>query len=138
MQEPTGDDGMYREAIRGYINKNGDLVIELPKYSLGFSFSEGLAAVVNSGSSSRGWGFIDTTGSFVIEPNPAWDWAFEFNEGYAAVQSVDGGLWGFIDTRGNQVVPCDYEIPEFYPLKISEGMAAVMKDGKWGYLKITS
>jgi predicted small secreted protein len=137
MQEPTGENGMYRVGIAGYIDKTGKMVIELPEVSLGFSFSEGLAAVSCHGGGYRGWGFIDKSGAFVIEPNPDWDWAFEFSEGYAAVQSKGDGLWGFIDRGGNEVVPCKYELPELLPLKVSEGMAALSLDGKWGFIKIT-
>ena len=135
--EPTGENGMTRESVEGYIDHSGELVIELADLSMGSSFSEGLAAISTLGDVD-GWGFIDTTGAFVIEPNPDWAWAYAFNEGYAAVQSASDGLWGFTDTRGNQVVPCIYELPEYYPLIVSEGMAALCVDGRWGFIEISS
>jgi hypothetical protein len=114
------------------------MVIELPKNSLGTSFSEGLAAVWVGDRDQKGWGFINQVGDFVIEPNRTWDWAFPFNEGFAAVQSVSDKHWGFIDKGGYPVVPCQYELPEGYPLKVSETMAAVQLNGKWGYLQLTT
>ncbi len=135
--EPTGENGMTRESVDGYIDKTGELVIELPDVSSGSSFSEGLAAVTTFSGNPRGCGFIDKTGTFVIEPNPSWQWTFDFNEGYAAVQSADDDLWGFIDKWGNQVVPCIYELPEYYTLKISEGMAALSLNDKWGFIQIS-
>jgi len=51
-------------------------------------------------SSGGRWGFIDSTGRFVI--NPIYTDARGFREGLAAVKQ--GGDWGFINTKGNWVV----------------------------------
>ena len=46
------------------------------------------------------WGFIDTKGQYVI--NPQFDNAGEFSEGLAPVEI--GGKYGFIDTKGQYVI----------------------------------
>lgn len=46
------------------------------------------------------WGYIDTTGKFVI--NPQFDEARLFQEGLAAVEI--GGKWGEIDKTGKIVI----------------------------------
>jgi hypothetical protein len=46
-------------------------------------------------------GYIDRTGSVVIQPQFAS--AYPFSEGLAAVQAEKDGLFGFIDTTGKMV-----------------------------------
>jgi hypothetical protein len=41
-------------------------------------------------------------------------------------------MCGFIDTTGKEVVPCIFEGARDF----SEGLAAVLVDGKWGYIAI--
>ena len=50
------------------------------------------------------WGFIDKTGSFVI--NPQFDFAWSFSDGLAAVRIGDyeTGKYGFIDKTGSFVI----------------------------------
>ena len=76
---------------------------------------------------SRGkWGFINQRGLYVIEPK--FDWAWNFNEGIAAV-SVDS-KWGFIDKEGNYIVEPKFDAVHDY----NYGMVAVEINGKWGFL----
>jgi len=52
------------------------------------------------------WGFIDKTGTFVIEPR--YDYVYPFSEGLSAVcvgDEINGWKWGYIDTAGTLVVP---------------------------------
>ena len=51
-----------------------------PQYNQAISFSEGLAAVQTN---NQKWGYIDTTGKFMIEPQ--YDNAYNFKEGFAVV-----------------------------------------------------
>ncbi len=67
-------------------------------------FSEGLAPV----SVGEKFGYIDMTGTMVIEPQ--FDIANPFSEGLAAVVG-DNYLWGFIDKTGTVVIPTQYEQP---------------------------
>ena len=75
-----------------------------------------------------GYGYVDSTGKFVIEPQ--FVMAGEFSEGLAAV-AVDG-QWGFIDTKGNFFIE-----PQFHFARaFQEGLAAVYDKSlkKWGYI----
>jgi len=51
------------------------------------------------------WGYIDTTGQFVIAPR--FEAAMEFSEGLAAVRVP--GKWGFIDRTGTVVIAPQFE-----------------------------
>lgn len=129
----------------GFIDKSGQLVIEVD--GLASSFSEGRAKV----SFMDGWGYIDKTGAEVIPGK--YDWAHDFSEGLAAVQ-LDGKL-GYINAAGEEVVPFVYDYPDldeiltfdidnldvdqlllFHDFKVSEGMAMIRLDGKWGFVEI--
>src|SRR4051794_22881931 len=69
----------------GFINQAGSLVINLPEdvYMIR-KFSEGLAIIAKRVPNTYGrWGFIDETGTVVIEPR--FDNAKPFSEGLAAV-----------------------------------------------------
>lgn len=67
-----------KDGLWGYINSNGGWLVE-PKYSEAYSFSSGLALVVNKKGKS---GFIDTNGNLVIH----------FQGEYAFMNSFDNGL----------------------------------------------
>lgn len=107
-----------------YIDRNGDIVIELslPNVAYAFSFHEGLAVV----GSTEDWGFIDKEGRVVIEQR--FGIAMPFSEGLAAV-SIDGQM-GFIDKAGAIAIEARYsQVSSF-----SEGLAPVETDGKFGYI----
>jgi hypothetical protein len=65
----------------GYVDKKGRWVIEPQAVWRGTAFSEGLAAVqdVKTGK----WGYINTSGAYVIQPQ--YSWATPFEEGIAQV-----------------------------------------------------
>ena len=75
------------------------------------------------------YGYIDTTGSYVI--NPQFDEAGDFHKGLALVKF--GGKWGFIDTTGRYVVNPQFDDA----FDFSEGLARVKFGGKWGYIDTT-
>ncbi|MDY6802824.1 MAG: WG repeat-containing protein [Cyanobacteriota bacterium] len=94
------------------------------------SFSEGLAAAKKEGEKKSG--FIDSTGEFVIAPNPDRTYHTPFSEGLAGVSINNKG--GYIDKTGKIVIP-----PQIYGFTLrqfKEGLAAVQMqyEGKWGYL----
>ena len=74
------------------------------------------------------WGYADTLGNIVVEPQ--YDYAYSFSEGLA---SVNNGNYGFIDKTGKQVIPCIYEDASDF----SDGLARVDKDGKYGFIDKT-
>ncbi len=110
----------------GFINKAGELVIELDGYrSLG-DFSSGRALVVNKLTGL--YGFIDQSGDFAI---PATLYGAQpFSEGLAAVQVEKDGKWGYTDRQGEIVV-----LPQFDHVgDFNEGMADFTLGGRQGYI----
>lgn len=103
----------------GFIDEHANLVIpciyedpDLYSMSMGYYFSEGLAAVIKrypegplsideSGRIRYGWGFIDKKGNEII-PFKLYD-AHNFSEGLAAVQLEYHGGWCFIDKTGRRI-----------------------------------
>ena len=59
------------------------------------------------------WGFVDTKGKVVIEPEC--DRAKSFSDGLAAV--CKDGLWGFIDREGNIAIAYQYLDADYFSLK---------------------
>jgi len=116
-----------------YIDKTGAVVLGPFEWST--SFSEGLGAVGEEWNGVVKWGFMDTSGAMVIEPQ--FDFIRGFSEGLAAVgfpQEDDSTLWGFIDKTGVLVIE-----PRFAGVDpFSEGLAPVVVwEGdvpKWGYI----
>ncbi len=124
---------------KGFVSKTGQLVVPL-SYDNARPFADGMAAVnvgqntdtlqdhvsrdvTGAGTLSTGkWGFIDTTGKVVIEPQFA-D-VKDFRNGYAVVNlgatlvprpggigapRVSGGKWGLIDRTGTLVLPAQFD-----------------------------
>lgn len=87
----------------GYVDKSGNIVIKLPPVRQAVSFSEGLAPILTK---DKGWGYIDKTGSFVIQPQ--YVHAERFKNGLAHVST--GNLKNsasdrdaYIDKTGKEV-----------------------------------
>ena len=74
------------------------------------------------------WGFINTNGDFVIEPQ--YRNIRAFNDKLAAVQL--NNKWGYIDTKGNMIIPAQYEDAKIF----SENYAPVKQGNRWGFIKI--
>ena len=134
---PKYDELRFREGIGvagiedkyGYIDYNGEIIVpfEYSEYDLE-PFSEELAGVRKEGK----WGFVNKNGEFVIPPR--FDEIESFLEGFANV-SIDN-LWGVINKNGEIIVPLEYK--ESWSLShFSEGLMAVEKDGKYGYIDET-
>jgi hypothetical protein len=105
----------------GYIRRDDSLALPpLHQSASGIDFSEGLAAVRINGKV----GFMDTTGSIVIQPK--YDDVFPFSDGLAPVEL--GDKWGYVDKTGNVVIPIQYHIGHMF----SEGLASVELGDKWG------
>lgn len=86
----------------------------------------GAAAVCVDGK----WGFVNTSGSIIIEPQ--YDDADSFNAGYAPV--VVDGLWGYIDTSGALEIEAVYVDASTFS---SSGVAYVLEEDETTYSKIT-
>jgi hypothetical protein len=104
---------------RGYVNRQGDIVIAGPTPGVGGEFGEGWASATIGGKTV----FIDTTGKIVLRPNC--DGARPFSEGLAAAGKSncnDGRCWGYIDKTGRFVIQpqFDYDLGPFH-----DGLAPV-------------
>lgn len=86
---------------------------------------------------SYGYGYMDRTGTIVIEPQ--FDYAYAFSGGMGRIfsgklstyGSPDEGLYGFIDATGNIVVHPKYDEATDFS---NDGYAAVKKNGKYGII----
>ena len=110
IREPEGKDslvGFYNGEKCGYFSKfTGEVVVE-PKYEHVWSFSEGVAGVIENGCAK----FIDGTGKVVIDMKMAYDSGMSdlvFYSGYCKVGS-DDNLYGLIDHTGTFVLPQEYD-----------------------------
>lgn len=113
----------------GLVDRTGNLAVAL-RFRDARSPSEGLAAVRQGGS----WGFLDAMANWELLPQ--YEWAQSFRGGLACVAERlgDDPRYGFINKDGRSVVPAVYEAATGF---FSEGLAAVKKDGKWGYVDQT-
>ena len=113
--------------LYGYINEEGKVVIEF-QFLAAESFGEnGLAAVQNK---DYEWGFINTSGEYVIAPGE-YDRIMSFSEGLAAVKK--DGLWAFINEKGEFITDFIY----YNTGDFTNGIAKVYLDHEWstvGYI----
>lgn len=139
----------------GFIDTSGNIAIPFI-YNAAESFSEGLAAVATQDDEISWlyrWSFIDANGNTIIPPQYWMSTASIgfgreapiFHEGLALVTKLYEGSAihgsGFIDKDGNFAVTSSYDETEKYiglqEYEIgffSEGLAAVKKNGKWGFM----
>ena len=112
----------YRLNEPSLYDKSGQVKLRLQSSQRAHSFSEGLAAVsVNSK-----WGFINSSGQFVIPPQ--FGWVGDFSEGLALVTPAPADqywkkdtLFGYIDHLGQYAIPARFN----WAVSFSEGLAAV-------------
>ena len=72
-------------------------------------------------------GYMNADNHIVI---PAiWEYACDFCEDLAGVESAENGKFGFIDKTGKCVIPCIWDLCGCF----SDGLAYVKKDGKYGF-----
>jgi len=122
----AGDFALVRVADGrvGIMNRSGKVVIadNVELISSFDGFSAGLAPAATGGK----WGYIDTTGKWVIDPQ--FESAYNFADGLAQV--TVGGRLGYIDQKGKFVVNPQYESGH----QFSEGYAGFESGGKWGFI----
>jgi hypothetical protein len=111
------------DRLYGIMNRSGKVVTvaNLEQVS-DFGFADGVAPAAAGGK----WGYIDTVGKWVIDPQ--FESAEDFSDGLAAVKV--GGRWGYIDRKGKFVVNPQYdEAGEF-----EEGQALFKSGGRYGFI----
>lgn len=112
---------MSVSAKYGYINKNGETVIE-PNFDKAFAFVKGLALVEKDGK----YGFINKNGEVVIPF--IYDSLSQFSEDLS-VASLDKKYF-LIDKKGNRISNKTYYFLEDF----SEGLAKFTENGKFGFI----
>jgi hypothetical protein len=98
-----------------YIDRLGYVAIDAGEYHKAGGFSDELAPVSTA---TDGWGYIDTSGRLLIEPQ--FYSAMGFSEELAAV--CTGDKWGFIDKTGHIVIEPRYDAVSLF----SEGIAVAV------------
>lgn len=127
-------DGKY-----GIIDKTGKMKAVFPnanKYTLIEPFSEGLARVTisspnvsNSAVVKYYDGYINTSGKEVIPVQ--YSSADDFSEGLSGYYDEENRLYGFFGKNGQTVIKPAYEDLRS---PFSEGLCAVKKNDKWGFI----
>jgi hypothetical protein len=114
----SGDATLVRTAEDriGIMNLSGRVLIVDKVEEFWSGFTDGLAPAANGGK----WGYIDTKGQWVIEPQ--YEQAFGFKDGLAS--ACVGGRWGLIDQKGKFVVNPQYD----FIFGVSEGYAIIESD----------
>ena len=107
----------------GYVSQETkDLAISTSFSVAGDFFSDLAPAQLPGGQ----YGFINTSGDFVIDPR--FDFASAFSENLAAVR--DDGLWGYVSTDGEVVIDLRFSDARSF----SENLAAVETHEGWVYI----
>jgi hypothetical protein len=92
------------------------------------SLSEGLDAA--SPPDSDLWGYVDTTGTFAVEPQ--YDRAFDFSNGRAVVEKNDS--FGYIDRTGTFVIEPQFDGARRSGNDRAPVLTGGFVDGSWGYI----
>jgi hypothetical protein len=115
-----------RNGLQGYITADGAWKVE-PQFKRTGPYCDERAAVQRP---DNLWIYVDPEGQEVGTP---WYEAETFTEGLGLVTTYKGGhnfLHGYVDTSGKVVIPVTFAGARLF----SEGLAAVLVDGKWGYI----
>ena len=104
------------------VNQSGKTVLLAQVDTLGYAFNSGLLPAASGGK----WGFMDTTGKWVIDPQ--FEGVAGFADGRAPVKV--GGRIGYVDLTGKFVVNPQYDQGNAF----DEGYASFANGGKWGFI----
>lgn len=118
-------DSLAKDGWRGYVDKNGNRVLNLPENVVGYKFNEGIAAVADS---VPNVGYINTKGEYVLPP--IYDSPGMHSEGLIATS--DNGFLGYVSIEKQDfVIAPEFDVAN--PFK--EGRAWVGKLSRDGKLK---
>jgi len=127
MENDTTNSGKEEKVLYGFIDKNGNEVIQpTSKFKNLSSFSEGLAAY--SDGQEWGWGFIDKEGNKVIRAHQDWQEVTAFHKGVASVNI--GGLWGTINKKGKMIINPKFDNALYF----QNGLAPEEQEDKIGFV----
>jgi len=115
----------------GYLDRNGAVAIK-PEFDRASDFSEGLAFVATHRGEKSVGTYVDVTGKPVFELQPIN--GGPFREGLAMIEPV-GGTPHYIDRQGKTAIAAPAGIQRAG--NFSEGLAAVMIGGRFGFMDRT-
>ncbi|MDQ3017934.1 MAG: WG repeat-containing protein [Bacteroidota bacterium] len=104
----------------GYMNRRGDIIIT-PQFDIAEDFYDGIAKAGILTGDHLVYGFIDTKGQWVIQPQ--YHRCGLFSEGMCAVENDE--KFGFINNGGQVVIPLQFKDAGMF----TEGLAAVKQNG---------
>ena len=104
------------------VNQSGKTVLLTNVDTLAYAFNTGLLPAASGGK----WGFMDTTGKWVIDPQ--FEGVAGFADGRAPVKV--GGRIGYVDLAGKFVINPQYDQGN----EFNEGYASFANGGKWGFI----
>lgn len=116
------DPKAFKPNVGGFLDKSGDVVVEIENVRPNSKFSCGLYC--SQGVSSAK--FLDRNGINVFARE--FRWAEDFSEDLASV--FDDGKWGFIDLQGDHVVKPTFE--DVGPFR--SGRAPAKSNSSWGFI----
>ncbi|MDO3413291.1 WG repeat-containing protein [Saccharibacillus sp. CPCC 101409] len=121
-------------AQSGYIDRSGQWAIE-PQYTYADDFENGMAVAMkldnpNASDGVEYWNLIDSSGKVKVKTE--YFRIGTFSEGLASVWIEYFENRGFIDEKGALIIEGYDDVGSF-----SEGLAAVRKGDKWGYIDRT-
>ncbi len=109
-----------------YVNENLDDTIGRA-FKNGNDFSNGLALVQELDDDK--WHYIDKNGNEAMNCDNFKEMK-SFSDGLALVQQKDNDKYIFIGTDGKKKIETEFDLARPF----NEGLAAVQKDGKWGFI----
>lgn len=115
-------------SLWGFVDaETADLLIEPSYAQVGIFTEEGIASFRNDAGK---WGFINQSGTVIIEPT--YDFVKNFSDGLAAVRVQS--QWGYIDVNGEIVIPLTLNTANNFSedlasIEDAEGWAIIDKDG---------
>lgn len=124
--EVSGTDQFGRQAVSqesryGYKDPSGNVIIEPQFVSADMEFYQDRAGV----STWDGWGFIDTSGTWIVPPK--YYGTGSFRDGRALVFNISGDGWpvhGYVSLDGSVITPLKYDTAKDFV----DGYALVSKE----------
>ncbi|WP_066297983.1 WG repeat-containing protein [Bacillus sp. FJAT-29937] len=111
----------YGEDLYGYINSQGEIVIE-PRFSDALPFDGEVTFAMDNGR----WGVINREGNWLSKPS--FEYVGRYSEGLAAVKI--GEFWGYVNTKGEMVIE-----PQFgFVGQFEHGLAMVQVGDRTGLI----
>ena len=109
-----------------YINKKGEVLFTLNSVERSRAFHEGFAAVLIKGK----WGFINTEGKIVIQPQ--FEGVSNFGDGFAVFLTTvkEEKLYGYINVKGEIVINAQFSNATSF----NESLARIQLNEKFGFI----